>query len=107
MIDGVEGERLVSAHRTDLLKGVLPEICFAEFAFEGPVNGPDIHHHDAQVDSFYVLEGELEMTVEDSAHVAGPGTLASVPRGVRHTFAHRGPGRARVLNVHAPDGGFG
>ena len=102
-----EGERLSSRNRVALLKGVLPHLCFAEFTFDGPFDGPGLHQHDAQVDSFYVLEGELDLTVEDSVHVAGPDTLASVPSGVRHTFAHRGTGKARVLNVHAPDGGFG
>jgi mannose-6-phosphate isomerase-like protein (cupin superfamily) len=102
-----EGERLTSRNRVAYLKGVLSDICFAEFIFDGPLEGPDQHHHDAEVDSFYVLEGELEMTVEDSVHAAGPDTLASVPHGVRHTFAHRQPGKTRVLNVHAPDGGFG
>jgi quercetin dioxygenase-like cupin family protein len=101
-----EGERLPSRNRVALLKGVAPDICVAEFFFDGPFEGPELHHHDAQVDSFYVLEGELEMTVEDSVQVAGPDTLASVPHGVRHTFAHRSPGKTRVLNVHAPDGGF-
>ena len=37
---------------------------------------------------------------------AGPEMLASVPRGVRHTFNHSRPGTARVLNAHAPGGGF-
>lgn len=101
-----EGERLGSGRRVTLLKGVLSDICFAEFHFDGPSEGPEIHLHQSQVDSFYVVEGELEMTVEDATHAAGPGTLASVPPGVRHTFRHRG-GRSRVLNVHAPDGGFG
>jgi mannose-6-phosphate isomerase-like protein (cupin superfamily) len=102
-----EGERLEKDNRVSTLKGVLPDLCVAEFDYEGPVDGPGIHHHEAQVDSFYVLDGELEMTVEDDRHVAGAETLASVPPGVRHTFAHRGAGRMRVLNIHAPDGGFG
>jgi mannose-6-phosphate isomerase-like protein (cupin superfamily) len=101
-----EGERLVLRNRVAFLKGVLADLCFAEFAFDGPFDGPDVHHHDHQVDSFYVLEGELEMTIGDAVRTAGPDTLASVPRGVRHTFAHRRAGKARVLNVHAPDGGF-
>ena len=101
-----EGEQLNSGNRVAFLKAARPDLCFVEFVFDGPVGGPDVHHHDAEVDSFYVLEGELEMTVEDSVHVAGPDTLASVPSGVRHTFAHRGSGKARVLNLHAPDGGF-
>ncbi|MGH2386219.1 MAG: cupin domain-containing protein, partial [Candidatus Limnocylindria bacterium] len=102
-----EGERLVSGNRVTVLKAVLPHLCFAEFHFNGSAEGPEVHHHDSQVDSFYVLDGELEVTVEGSVHSAGPGTLASVPCGVRHTFRHRRGGRSRVLNVHAPDGGFG
>jgi mannose-6-phosphate isomerase-like protein (cupin superfamily) len=101
-----EGERLVSGNRVALLKGVLPDLCVAEWVLDGPFDGPHVHHHDHQVDSFYVLEGDLDITVEDSVQAAGPDTLASVPRGLRHTFNHSGPGTARVLNVHAPDGGF-
>jgi mannose-6-phosphate isomerase-like protein (cupin superfamily) len=89
------------------VKGVLPEICVAEFELEGPFEGPPLHSHDGQVDSFYVLEGELELTIEDDPHVAGPETLASIPPGVRHTFNRPGSGRTRVLNIHAPNGGFG
>ena len=53
-----------------------------------------------------VLEGEIEFTVEGSAHAAGPGTLASIPRNVDHTFRHAHHGRARMLNIHAPNAGF-
>ena len=53
-----------------------------------------------------MLDGELELAIDGSVHAVGPDTLATVPRGVRHTFAHRGEGTARVVNVHAPDGGF-
>jgi uncharacterized cupin superfamily protein len=102
-----EGERLVSGNRTALLKGLLAQACFIEFEVSGPLGGPPPHAHEAQVDSFYVLEGELEMTVGDEQAIAGPGTLAAIPRRTTHTFAHRGDGTARFLNVHAPDGGFG
>jgi mannose-6-phosphate isomerase-like protein (cupin superfamily) len=102
-----DGERLVSGNRVVLLKAAVPHLCFAEFELDGPLDGPDLHHHDAEVDAFYVLDGELEMTLEASRHAAGPDTLVSVPRGVRHTFAHTAPGTARFLNIHAPDAGFG
>ena len=101
-----EGERPESGTLVVTLKGVLPELCFVEWALDGPFDGPDLHHRDEQVDAYYVLEGELELTIDGSVHTIGPDTLASVPRGARHTFAHRGDGAARVLNVHAPDGGF-
>jgi mannose-6-phosphate isomerase-like protein (cupin superfamily) len=98
-----EGERLVTGNRVVLLKVVLPDLCLAEWTLDGPFDGPDVHRHDRQVDAFYVIDGGLEVTMEGSAHAIGPDTLAAVPRGVSHTFAHTG---SRVLNVHAPDGGF-
>jgi quercetin dioxygenase-like cupin family protein len=101
-----EGERLASANRVALLKGDLTHLSFAEWEIDGPLGGPAEHEHDDQVDAFYVLEGELEFSLEGSVHDAGPGTLACVPRGVRYTFAHPGEGRARMLNVHAPGAGF-
>jgi mannose-6-phosphate isomerase-like protein (cupin superfamily) len=102
-----EGERLEAKTRTALLKAVLQDLCLIEFDLFDGFAGPRVHEHDDQVDSFYVLDGEVEMTLEDSRQAIGPETLASVPRGVRHTFAHTGPGAARVLNIHAPDAGFG
>jgi quercetin dioxygenase-like cupin family protein len=101
-----DGERLVSGNRVVLLKCDLPDLCVVEWALDGPFDGPDLHRHDRQVDSFYVLDGELDLTIEESAHTADPDTLASIPRGVRHTFAHSGDGKARVLNLRAPAGGF-
>ena len=100
------GERLVAGNRVAFLKGSLPEICFSEFVLDGRYDGPKEHHHDDHVDSFYVLDGELDLTVEGSVHTGGPHTLASIRRGVRHTFGHSRAGTARLLNIHAPDGGF-
>jgi quercetin dioxygenase-like cupin family protein len=101
-----EGERLVSRNRTAFLQGSLPEICFSEFVLDGRFDGPEEHHHEDHVDSFYVLDGELDLTIEGSVQVAPPHTLASIPPGVRHTFGHSRDGKGRLLNIHAPDGGF-
>jgi quercetin dioxygenase-like cupin family protein len=53
-----------------------------------------------------VLEGEVEFTVEGWTFTGGPGTFVSAPPRVEHTFGKPGRGRARLLNVHAPDAGF-
>jgi quercetin dioxygenase-like cupin family protein len=65
----------------------------------------DPHTHADHVDSFFVLEGEVEFTAGDDTVVLGPGSLISAPPGARHGFKSAG-GRARVLNIHAPDAGF-
>jgi mannose-6-phosphate isomerase-like protein (cupin superfamily) len=67
-------------------------------------DGPELHVHEGEDDSFYVLEGELTFLVEEDEVVAGPGTFVLVPPGVRHTFANRGDAVVRMVNVHAPAG---
>jgi quercetin dioxygenase-like cupin family protein len=101
-----EGELLVSGPRVALVKAALPELFLAEFEIDGDYEPPAMHAHEQEVDSFYVLAGELEVSVEEDRHRAGPNTLAAIPPGVRHTFAKPGSGRARFLNLHTPDGGF-
>ena len=67
-------------------------------------DGPGLHTHDGEDDSFYVLEGELTFTLAGDEVVAGPGTFVLVPPGVPHTFANRGDVVVRFVNVHAPAG---
>ena len=66
--------------------------------------GPELHVHKDEDDSFYVLEGELTFIADDDEVVAGPGTFVLVPPGVPHTCANRGDAVVRMLNVHAPAG---
>ena len=96
-----EGER-VRQHRV-LVE--LPQIEAFELRF-GPDFTVDPHTHADHADSFYVLAGEVDFTLGDSEARAVPGTWYSAPPGFRHGFRNPGPGRARVLNVHTPDGGF-
>ena len=101
-----EGERGESEHRTRWVKIGRDEIAMIELDIGPGFEGPGPHTHDDHVDSFYVLEGEVEFTLGDRAVRALPGTWVSVPPGVVHGFRNPGPGRARFLNVHTPDAGF-
>jgi mannose-6-phosphate isomerase-like protein (cupin superfamily) len=67
-------------------------------------DGPPMHAHAEEDDSFYILDGELTFLLDDGDVVATPGTFVLVPPGVRHTFANRGDVAARFVNVHAPAG---
>src|SRR5712691_5246190 len=51
-------------------------------------------------------EGELEFRVAGETVSAHAGSYVLVPPGVVHAFTNPGPGRARFLNVHAPETGF-
>jgi mannose-6-phosphate isomerase-like protein (cupin superfamily) len=72
-----------------------------------PGQGVDGHVHEAEDDSFLVVDGTLTLTVGDDHRVvrAGPGTFVLVPSGTFHALVNEGPADVRFLNVHAP-GGF-
>lgn len=56
------------------------------------------HVHDDTDDFFLVLEGRLEIDIEDSATVTlGPGQLYVVPKGVRHR--PRAIGEAHIVLI--------
>jgi quercetin dioxygenase-like cupin family protein len=77
------------------------ELCF------GPdFEGVDLHTHADHSDSFYVLEGEAEFTIDGRLHRFGPGGFVAAPVGTVHGFRNAGDGDLRLLNVHAPATGF-
>jgi quercetin dioxygenase-like cupin family protein len=100
-----EGERYDRGNRGIAVKSDLPQLSAFDIAFD-PEFVVDPHEHDDHVDSFYVLGGEVDFTVGDDVARGAVGTWYSAPPGTRHGFRNPGPGRARVLNVHTPDGGF-
>ncbi|HZP73473.1 MAG TPA: cupin domain-containing protein [Gaiellaceae bacterium] len=91
-----DGYRLI---RVDLEQLGVIEIDFDESLVVDP------HKHGDHADSFLVLEGEVEFTAGDETVVLGPGSFITAPPGARHGFRSAG-GRARVLNLHTPGGGF-
>jgi mannose-6-phosphate isomerase-like protein (cupin superfamily) len=66
---------------------------------------PAPHVHARHIESFYVLKGELTITVDDREHRAGPGTWVQVPVGAAHAVSALAP--ARFVNLHTPSCGVG
>ena len=100
------GERLESRNRLCWLRCALTDVCVVEWHLQGPHPDPQLHQQDHPVDSFFVIEGELEAMLAGTRQTVREGTLISVPRGVQHTLNYRGPEPARVLSLHTPDGGI-
>jgi quercetin dioxygenase-like cupin family protein len=98
-----EGERL---NERIVVKIERPEVSVNEVSVGPDFEGPGPHFHKEHVDAFYVLEGELEFINGTETLRAGAGTTVAVPPGIVHGFTNAGPGRARYLNIHAPDAGF-
>ena len=83
-----------------------PQLSALELAVD-PGFTVDPHTHADEVDSFFVLDGEIEFTVGGQPITAGAGHVglgaAAAPATASATRAAR---RARLLNVHAPEEGF-
>jgi quercetin dioxygenase-like cupin family protein/catechol 2,3-dioxygenase-like lactoylglutathione lyase family enzyme len=68
-----------------------------------PGGSPPRHVHHGLNDAFFLLEGEVVLSVGDETVVARPGTYAVVPVGRDHTFRVTSPTPARMLQVHDDD----
>jgi quercetin dioxygenase-like cupin family protein len=101
-----EGERVEGERRELLVKVERPELDVLEYDVGPGYEVPGPHYHERHVDSFYVLDGELELTLEGGTVRAGAGTWVSAPPRVVHAFTNPGPARARFLNFHVPARGF-
>lgn len=69
-----------------------------------PLIGPPPHIHSDQDEAFYILDGEIQLTLGNQTIVATPGTFAYVPRGRRHRFQNLGTAPARMLALTIPSG---
>jgi quercetin dioxygenase-like cupin family protein len=96
------GEVLERPGRRAEVKVARDELVVFEFEIAPETDGTGPHFHKQHVDTFYVLDGELEVTVTgETAHVHS-GDLVHVAPGVVHSFKNSTSERVRFLNVHAP-----
>ena len=66
-------------------------------------NASPVHVHDRDDETFFVLDGELRVFVGEEEHTAGPGTVAVLPRRLRHAYVVTSA-TARFLTLHTPAG---
>jgi quercetin dioxygenase-like cupin family protein len=68
--------------------------------------GPPLHTHAAQHDTFYVLDGVLTVQIGDERLEMRKGDYASVPPGVPHAFdnTRKDQPLVKVLNIMTPGG---
>ena len=102
-----EGEHVPRGPRSHRILAELPELEVIELRFGPDFEGVEPHAHADHVDSFYVLDGEAEFTIGDDVVRVGPGAYVAAPIGARHGFRNAGDGELGMLNVHAPNTGFG
>jgi mannose-6-phosphate isomerase-like protein (cupin superfamily) len=65
-----------------------------------PGRGPRLHRHPYD-ETWVVIEGSLTFQAGEERLSAGPGDMVIVPRAVPHKFTNDGPGRSRLVCIHA------
>src|ERR687888_197885 len=105
-----EGETVVDRPEKPLrILADLDDVIVTWFRYAPGEKGPDAHVHHHHTDAFYVLEGELEVSLgpERQTVRATPASFAAAPPDVVHTFRNASDADAIFLNLHAPASGFG
>lgn len=69
-----------------------------------PGGGPPPHTHLHDDEAFFLIEGELDLTLGDESHRIGPGAFAFVPRGSLHAFKNATTAPVRMLFFTTPGG---
>ena len=99
-IQGPAGGPLTFKVRGEQTDGAL---CVLENVI-GPGEGPPLHTHTHEDESWYVLAGDLRFRLDDVIESAPEGSFVFVPRGVPHCFQNVGGGAARILVSFTPAG---
>jgi quercetin dioxygenase-like cupin family protein len=109
LLHATEGEPITDKPNRELrLLCAHPLLTLGWYRYGEGERGAEPHVHREHSDAFYVLDGQITVRLgpELEPVVATAGTLVVIPAGVVHAFDNDGPGEARFLNLHAPDGGF-
>ncbi len=76
-------------------------------AFENVIprgQGPPLHRHRSEDESWYVLAGDLRFRLANEVLDAPAGSFVFVPRGTPHCFCNVGQEPARILVMFNPSG---
>ena len=63
---------------------------------------PPPHRHVNCSEAYFVLDGVVSVTIEDTELSVGTEGFVLVPRGTAHTFGNASDDPARLLVIHAP-----
>lgn len=100
-----DGEVLEAGGNRLVIKVASPSQFLCEYTAPPYFAGPPLHVHPGFDETFLVLEGQLEVTVDGQAAELDPGATAYVSGDVPHTFRNPTGEEARFLLVCSP-GGF-
>ncbi len=79
----------------------------AYFVLEGmvpPDGGPPPHIHHNQVETFYIVEGQMEILLGDRVYEAKAGDFVHVSKGTPHRFINRSKTPTKMILTFVPAG---
>lgn len=65
-----------------------------------PGQGPRLHRHPYD-ETWVIQEGHVTVQLGEERFEAGPGDIVIAPPGVPHKFTADGPGRSKLVCIHA------
>lgn len=75
---------------------------FADIELTPGIPGPPPHFHDAADELYYVLDGAVQVLMEDEWYTVRRGAHCLVPSGTIHSFQAVGSQPGRFVSIHAP-----
>ncbi len=73
-----------------------------EFVMEPGTEGASPHIHKQLTEMFYVVEGEVELVLDQRRVTAAPGAFMLVPENTPHGFSNPGQTRSKLLILFCP-----
>ena len=77
---------------------------FAVDCVVGAGGGPPPHRHLAEDELFYVIDGTLSFTADETTRTVSTGESVFVPRGSAHAYRNVGDADVRMIAVYTPAG---
>jgi mannose-6-phosphate isomerase-like protein (cupin superfamily) len=69
-----------------------------------PDGGPPPHIHHNQIETFFILQGEMEIKVGDQVYQAKVGDFVHVSKGTPHSFLNRSQTPVKMVFTFVPAG---
>jgi len=68
-----------------------------------PGGGAHRHSHNIETQICYVIEGEMEITLDEDTPVrCGPGTVVGIPPHIEHRIVNSGGGPLKLIVLYSP-----
>lgn len=103
LADGA-GEVIEARGNKIVIKAASASQLVCEYTAPPHFPGPPLHVHPGFDETFLVIDGQLEMRIQDEAAELASGASAFVPGNIPHTFSNPGSEPARFLLVCSPGG---